>query len=63
MPWTGRYVNSLYWAMITMTTLGYGDVVPVNTMEKIFVVIIALISSVIFAYSMNSIGEILKELG
>jgi hypothetical protein len=49
--------------MITMTTLGYGDVIPVNTREKLFVTILALIASVIFAYSMNSIGEILKDLG
>ena len=46
-----------------MTTIGYGDVLPYNTQEKIFVIIIAIICSVIFAYSMNNIGEILKELG
>ena len=63
LPWPDRYVNSLYWAFITMTTIGYGDVLPYNTQEKIFVIIIAIICSVIFAYSMNNIGEILKELG
>jgi C4-dicarboxylate transporter len=31
--------------------------------EKAFVSVIALLSSFIFAYSMNSIGEILKEMG
>jgi hypothetical protein len=63
LPWSGRYVNSLYWAIITMTTMGYGDVIPLNTREKVFVIVTALISSVIFAYSMNNIGEILKDLG
>ena len=46
-----------------MTTIGYGDVIPLNPKEKGFVICIALISSVIFAYSVNNIGEILKELG
>jgi hypothetical protein len=46
-----------------MTTMGYGDVIPLNTREKVFVIVTALISSVIFAYSMNNIGEILKDLG
>ena len=63
LPWPDRYVNSLYWAFINMTTIGYGDVLPYNTKKKIFVIIIAIICSVIFAYSMNNIGEILKELG
>ena len=58
-----RYVSSLYWAVITMTTLGYGDIIPVNVNEKIFVIVIAIIASCIYAYSINSIGNILTELG
>ena len=46
-----------------MTTLGYGDIIPINRNEKIFVIVIAMIASVIYAYSMNSIGDILTELG
>jgi flagellar motor component MotA len=46
-----------------MTTIGYGDVVANNVYEKIFIIIVAFIASVIFAYSMNNIGDILKDLG
>lgn len=46
-----------------MFTIGYGDVVASNTYERIFVIIVAFIASIVFAYSMNSIGEILKDLG
>jgi hypothetical protein len=34
-----------------------------NIVEKAFVAFVALLSSFMFAYSMNSIGEILKEMG
>ncbi|XP_050378788.1 potassium channel AKT1 [Argentina anserina] len=33
--WT-RYVTSVYWSITTLTTVGYGDLHPVNTREMIF---------------------------
>ncbi|KAI4344080.1 hypothetical protein L6164_011352 [Bauhinia variegata] len=31
-----RYVTSVYWSITTLTTVGYGDLHPVNCREKIF---------------------------
>ena len=53
-----QYVNSLYWATATMTTVGYGDVVPITSTEKIFGMVVMLLACCIFAYIMNSIGGI-----
>ncbi|KRX05690.1 Cyclic nucleotide-binding protein [Pseudocohnilembus persalinus] len=60
--WIDHYINSLYWAVITMITVGYGDITPVNTIERIFVIVITLISCGIFGYSLNSIGVLIENM-
>ncbi|EGR28516.1 hypothetical protein IMG5_173720 [Ichthyophthirius multifiliis] len=45
-----------------MTTIGYGDIVPSNMYEALFVTINMIVMSCCFAYSINNIGSILKEI-
>ncbi|XP_052200350.1 potassium channel AKT1-like [Diospyros lotus] len=33
-----KYVTSIYWSITTLTTVGYGDLHPVNTREMVFVI-------------------------
>ena len=32
-----RYLYSLYWSLTTLTTVGYGDVIPHNELEIAYV--------------------------
>ena len=45
-----------------MITLGYGDLYPVTTLEKIYVIIVTLISCGVFAYAVNAIGYIIQDM-
>lgn len=39
-----------------MITVGYGDIIPVSKYEIIYVILMTLVSSGVFAYSVNTVG-------
>jgi hypothetical protein len=41
-----------------MSTIGYGDITPQNEYEAIFSIFTMLFSSIIFGYSLTTIGNI-----
>lgn len=55
------YVASLYWAFVTMASIGYGDISPQNINEKIFGVIAMLTTSVIFGVIIGNIGSLTEK--
>ncbi|KAL4468855.1 hypothetical protein ABPG72_008782 [Tetrahymena utriculariae] len=57
-----QYFYSLYWSITTLTTVGYGDIHIQNYQEAIFISIVMIIFSYVFAYSVSNIGVILQEI-
>lgn len=55
------YLNALYFTFITMITVGYGDITPVNNGEKIFVIVLVFLSSFIVGYTVSTVGRIFAE--
>jgi voltage-gated potassium channel len=54
-----NFVDSLYMTIITMTTVGFGEIHPLNKYEKIFTIFLILISIVVYAYSVTALSEYL----
>lgn len=56
------YITAFYFSTVTMITVGYGDIHPYNTLEKILGIIAIFLSCGVFAYSINSIGNIIEKM-
>ena len=48
--------------MMTLSTVGYGDISAKNSNEMIYSCIVMLFGSAIFAYSVNNFGMILGDM-
>eukprot|EP00898_Chlorokybus_atmophyticus_P006459 jgi/Chlat1/6814/Chrsp51S06501 len=56
------YMVSLYWSTMTITTVGYGDVVPQTFAERLFVVLSMLFGAGVYAYVVGSLCGIITGL-
>ncbi|MCO5594662.1 hypothetical protein L7F22_048695 [Adiantum nelumboides] len=56
-----RYVVSLYFAIITMATVGYGDIHAVNSREMIFVMIFVSFDMILGAYLLGNMTALIVK--
>ncbi|KRX02647.1 Cyclic nucleotide-binding protein [Pseudocohnilembus persalinus] len=60
--WLTQYFWSYYFSMQTMTTVGYGDVTPVNVYEAVILIFSMAAATMMFGYTINAIGLIFEDL-
>ncbi|KAL5185978.1 Potassium channel AKT1 [Glycine soja] len=53
-----RYVTSIYWSITTLTTVGYGDLHPVNSREMIFDIFYMLFNLGLTAYLIGNMTNL-----
>jgi CRP-like cAMP-binding protein len=61
-PTSVKYLYSVYWALTTLTTVGFGDIVPTNNTERVYVLCSLLIGALVFGYMLSAIGELVNTL-
>jgi hypothetical protein len=57
------YATALYWAGMTLTTIGYGDIYPATSPQRIYVTCVMLIGGFLYGYLIAAISAVLGAAG
>ena len=56
-----RYVTCVYWSMTTVTTVGYGDIVPESDTERIVAIFCMMIGTLVYSFIIGSVSSIVAS--
>ena len=57
-----QYIRSLYWTVTTLTTIGYGDIIPHLNYEYVFVILVMLTGAFMYAFIIGNIVSLINNL-
>eukprot|EP00620_Florenciella_sp_RCC1587_P014283 CAMPEP_0182559924 /NCGR_PEP_ID=MMETSP1324-20130603/2854_1 /TAXON_ID=236786 /ORGANISM="Florenciella sp., Strain RCC1587" /LENGTH=711 /DNA_ID=CAMNT_0024772241 /DNA_START=364 /DNA_END=2500 /DNA_ORIENTATION=+ len=57
-----KYVASIHWSIMTLTTIGYGDISPGNMSEMLYVILAMLIGAAFFSFVVGTCCSLVEGL-
>lgn len=57
-----NYIVALYWSVMTMSTIGYGDVVPKTQYERVYEIFGMVLGASVYAYMVGAICSIVASM-
>jgi len=59
--WLFEYVTSIYWVVTTMSTVGYGDILPITTFERGMTMLVMIGGVTFFATITGTITDVISS--
>jgi hypothetical protein len=56
-----NYISALYWTATTLTTVGYGDIVPSTDLEKLYSVLVMILGVGFYGYLIGNVASVLSK--
>ena len=56
-----KYITSLYFMITTMTTVGYGDIICISFIERIYHMLLLVIGTLLYTFIVSKIGNYLGD--
>lgn len=57
-----KYIISLYWALVTLATIGYGEIRPFSRSEQIFSIFWMVFALYFLSFSISSLSSMLSQI-
>ena len=56
-----KYITSFYFMITTMTTVGYGDIVCISPIERIYHIILLVLGTLLYTFLVSKLGNYLSD--
>lgn len=57
-----QYITSYYWGFQTFTTIGYGEIVPITDLERLFAIFYMIFGVVFYSSAIGTLSKLLLNM-
>lgn len=59
---SGVYLESLYWCVTTLTSVGYGDITPQTAAEKLYAMLLMILGVGVYGFVIGNVANLLSKI-